>query len=377
MIKVLFFMYSIGNAGGIQEMTIKWMKKIDREKVHIDILSYNNVRPDNFIERVKELGGNVYVIESYQDKGMFFKSLQQTYSFFKEHHYDILHAHSSSKAVFVLHAAKRAGVKVRILHSHATQFVMTGKFPLLVARIFKKPAKWLTTNYMACSPEAGDFLFGEEERRRNNLFVAHNGIDTTEFSPSDEIRRTKRTELFGDGDYFVVGHVGRFMPQKNHTFLMDIFKAVSELNPSVRFVCVGGGELEEQIHQKAEDLGLSDKIVFTGVRNDVKDLMQAFDLMVMPSLFEGLPVAGVEAQAVGTPVLFADTITKDAPILPMSDFMSLDDSPMEWAKKIVSYMKLSRIDNPHKYIREKGYDIVMETKRLEDFYFSLVNSTKR
>lgn len=372
MIKVLFFMDGIGNAGGIQEMALKWMKNMNRENVHIDILSYNHVKPDNFAERTNELGGNVYLIESYQDKGMFFKSLQQTYSFFKEHHYDILHAHSSSKAVFVLHAAKRAGVKVRILHSHATKFVVTGKLALLVARILKKPAKWLATNYMACSPEAGDFLFGEEERRRNNLFVAHNGIDTTEFSPSDEIRRAKRKELFGCEDCFAVGNVGRFRPQKNHTFLMDIFKAVSELNPSVRFVCVGGGELEEQIHQKAENLGLSDKIVFTGVRNDVKDFMQAFDLMVMPSLFEGLPVAGVEAQAVGTPVLFADIITKDAPILPMSDFMSLDDSPTEWAKKIVSYIKLPRIDDPHKYIREKGYDITTETQRLADYYLSLL-----
>lgn len=377
MLKVLFFMDGIGNAGGIQEMAIKWMKNIDREKVHIDILSYNHVKPDNFIERVKELGCSVYLIESYQDKGLFFKSLHQTYCFFKEHHYDILHAHSSSKAVFVLHAAKRAGVKVRILHSHATRFVVTGKFALLIARILKKPAKWLSTNYMACSPEAGDFLFGKKERIRNNLFVAHNGIDTTEFSPSDEVRRTKRMELFGDGEYFVIGNVGRFRPQKNHTFLMDIFKAVSDQNSSVRFVCVGNGELEEQIHHKANELGLSDKIIFTGVRKDVKDLMQAFDLVVMPSLFEGLPVTGVEAQAVGTPVLFADTITKDAPILPTSDFMNLNDSPMEWAKKIFSYMKLPRIDDPHKYIREKGYDIVLETKRLENFYFSLINSTKR
>ena len=167
MIKVLYFMDGLGNAGGIQEMALKWMKNIDHSKVQIDILSYNHVKPDNYSERVNRLGGKVYVIESFQDKGMFWKSLKQTKDFFKVHSdYDILHAHSSSKAFFVLLAAKVAGVKVRILHSHATQFVITGKFPLFVAHILKWPAKWIATNYIACSPEAGDFLFGKEERKK-------------------------------------------------------------------------------------------------------------------------------------------------------------------------------------------------------------------
>lgn len=367
-------MDGIGNAGGIQEMSIKWMKNIDREHFQIDILSYNHVKKDNFTERCKELGCNVYLIESFQDKGKFFKSLSQTFRFFKEHKgYSILHAHSSSKALFVLLAAKLAGIKVRILHSHATQFVVTGKLPLLMAKLLKKPAKMLATHYMACSPEAGDFLFGKEERIKGRLFIAHNGIDTKEFMPTEEVRMLKRKELFNEGNPFVIGNVGRFRPQKNHSFLMEIFKAVSDLDPSIRFVCVGCGELETATKQKAEKLGIIDKVIFTGVRTDVKELMQAFDLVVMPSLFEGLPVTGVEAQAVGTPVLFADTITVDAPILPNSGFMSLNDSPESWAKRILTYKGQDRIMNPHYYIIDKNYDIAIETKRLSDYYLSISN----
>lgn len=373
MIKVLYFMDGIGNAGGIQEMAIKWMKNVDRTKIHIDILSYNHVKQDNFVDRVRELGGNVYLIEAFQDKGMFFKSLKQTYSFFRNHPgYDIIHAHSSSKAFFILHAAKLAGIKVRILHSHATRFVMTGKFPLLCANLLKLPSKWITTDYMACSPEAGDFLFGRDEREKGRLFVAHNGIDTGEFIQSEEVRINMRKELIGDNDYFLIGNVGRFRPQKNHVFLLNIFKAVLSLEHNARLVCVGGGELEDFIHQKAKELDIYDKIIFTGIRNDVMNLMQAFDLLVMPSLFEGLPVTGVEAQAVGTPGLFADTITVDAPILPSSGFMSLDDSPIAWAEKILTYKNKPREKSPHKWIKEKGYDIVLETKRLQEFYINKV-----
>ena len=374
MIKVLYFMDGLGNAGGIQEMALKWMKYIDHSMIQIDILSYNHIKPDNYTERVNKLGGKVYVIESFQDKGMFWKSLKQTKEFFKEHpDYDILHAHSSSKAFFVLLAAKLSGVKVRVLHSHATQFVMTGKFPLFVANFLKGPAKWVATNYMACSPEAGDFLFGKEERMKGNLFIAHNAIDTNAFKASDDARKNIRKEFGFNDNTFVVGNVGRFRPQKNHRFLIKIFKAVIDLDPTARMVCVGGGELEEDIHLQAKELGIYDKIIFTGIRSDVKDVMQAFDLLVMPSLFEGLPVTGVEAQAVGTPALFADSITVDAPILPSSGFFPLKASPEEWAKKVLSYKGREREDKPERWIKEKRYDIVHESKRLEQFYIDLVN----
>jgi glycosyltransferase involved in cell wall biosynthesis len=371
-IRVLFFMDGIGNGGGIQEMAIKWMKNIDRQKFQIDILSYNTGKQDDYADRVRLLGGEVFLIDTYMRRGKLFASLKQTNDFFKTHKYDILHAHSSSKAIFIMWYAKKYGIKTRILHSHATQFVVQGKVPLFFAKILKGPTLALTTDFYACSPEAGEFLFGKKAVTDGKVTIAHNGIDVSKFVRDDAKRTQMRTELGLNGK-FVIGNVGRFRPQKNHTYLMDIFKAVTRLDDDVVLVCVGTGELEESIKKKAKQLGIDNKIRFLGYRNDVNDIMQAFDLLVMPSLFEGLPVAGVEAQAIGIPALFATTITKDAAILPESGYLKLHDIPEKWAEKILSYKSLNRTYSAHEYIVLHGYDIRIETNKLADFYKSKVN----
>jgi glycosyltransferase involved in cell wall biosynthesis len=366
-IKILFFMDGIGNAGGIQEMAIKWMENINRKKFQIDILSYNTGKHDNYAERVQALGGKVFLIDTYMRKGKLFASLKQTEDFFKTHKYDILHAHSSSKAVFIMYYAKKYGIKTRILHSHCTQFVIQEKVLQLFANILKIPTLALTTDYYACSPEAGEFLFGKKAVEDGKVTIAHNGIETSCFVRDDAIRNRIRTEL-GLSDKFVIGNVGRFRPQKNHTYLMDIFKAITLKDENAVLVCVGNGELEESIKEKAKQLKIDSKIRFLGFRNDVNDVMQCFDVLVMPSLFEGLPVTGVEAQAVGIPALFATTITKDAAILPESGYLSLNDSPEMWADRILSYKSVNRSNTAHEYIISHGYDIKIETNKLADFY---------
>lgn len=366
-IKILFYMDGIGNAGGIQEMAIKWMENIDRSKYQIDILSYNTGKNDNYADRVKGLGGNVYIIETYMRIGRALKSFKQTREFFETHRYDILHAHSSSKALFVMWYAKKAGIKTRILHSHCTKFIVTKKIPLLIANMLKGPSISLATNYYACSPEAGSFLFGEKALKDGRITIAHNGINTELFKPDLNARARIRKEL-GIEDKFVIGNVGRFRPQKNHAYLMDIFRATCDKDVDAVLVCVGNGELEDSIKQKAKELGIIDRIKFLGFRNDVNDIMQAFDILLMPSLFEGLPVTGVEAQAIGVPALFATTITKDAAILPASGYLALEDSPEKWAEKVLTYENISHDQNPYKWIVERGYDIKTETDKLAEFY---------
>lgn len=235
----------------------------------------------------------------------------------------------------------------------------------MAAYILKPLANIMATHYFACSPEAGNFLFGKHKK----VFIAHNGVDTDVFSPNTSVRIQMRKELIGEDNCFLIGNVGRFRPQKNHKFLMEIFKEVCSLDNKSKLVCVGGGELENIIKEKARLLGILDRVLFLGVRKDVNNLMQAFDLLVMPSLFEGLPVTGVEAQAVGTPCLFASTITKDAAILPNTSYLKLEDSPKIWAEKILSYKNQNRIDNATEYVRQKGYDILLDTQKLQNFYF--------
>lgn len=366
-IQVLFFMDGIGNAGGIQEMAIKWMENIDNSKFQIDILSYNTGKKDNYIERVKAFGGNVYIIETYMKKGKALKSFKQTKEFFENHHYDILHAHSSSKAFFVMWYARKAGIRTRILHSHCTKFVVTKTVPRLIANMLKGPTKLLTTAYFACSPEAGSFLFGKKALEQKKIRIVHNGINTSIFKPDNNIRDKVRKEL-GIEDKFVIGNVGRFRPQKNHVYLMEIFKVIYENDKDTVLICVGDGELEDSIKKKAKDLGIQDRILFLGFRKDVSDIMQAFDVLVMPSLFEGLPVTGIEAQAIGIPVMLATTISTEAAILPSSSYVSLEDNPTVWSEKILSYKGKNHESNPHKWIRERGYDIKVETQKLAAFY---------
>lgn len=367
-IKVLFFMDGIGNAGGIQEMAIKWMENIDRNKIQIDILSYNTGKQDNYADRVRKLGGEVYIIDTYIHKDTFFKSLKQTDDFFASHKdYDILHAHSSSKALFIMWYAKKYGIKTRILHSHCTQFVVKKKYQLIIANLLKKPTLLFTTDYYACSKEAGDFLFGRSNSQNGNVTIAHNAINVNLFKPNEEKRISIRKKLGLEGTY-VIGNVGRFRPQKNHEYLIDIFASIYKKDEDCVLICVGNGELEEYIKQKAEKLGIIDRIKFLGFRDDINDIMQSFDLLLMPSLFEGLPVTGVEAQAIGVNALFSDTITRDAAILPSSTYLSLNDSPDVWAEKVISMKYNRRVKNTMPYIDEQGYNIEIETKKLENFY---------
>lgn len=370
-IKVLFFMDGIGNAGGIQEMAIKWMENIDLSRYQIDILSYNTGKVDNYPERVKALGGKVYIIETYTRRGKALKSFEQTRKFFENHQYDIIHAHSSSKAFFVMWYAKKAGIQTRILHSHCTRFVVTKPIQRLIANLLKKPTKMLTTDYFACSPEAGAFLFGKRALEQGKIRIVHNGIDTTVFKPNENIRNRMREELNIENKY-VIGNVGRFRPQKNHMFLMEIFKAIHEKDKEAVLVCVGDGELEDAVKKKAKEFGIQDSVMFLGFRKDVNDIMQTLDVLVMPSLFEGLPVTGVEAQAIGVPAVFATTITIDAAILPSSSYVALEEGPEIWANKILSYKGKNRETNPNKWILERGYDIKVETQKLEEFYMQSV-----
>lgn len=369
-IKILYFMDGIGNAGGIQEMVIKWMENIDRERFQIDILSYDTGKKDNYADRIKALGGKIYIIPTYIRRGNLSKSLKATKEFFEQNSdYDIVHAHASSKALFIMYFAKKVGIKNRILHSHCTQFIMKNKVALLIANLFKVPTNMLTTDYFACSPEAGAFLFGDKSIKNGNVYIAHNGINTEKFHYSDDIRNKVRENL-NIQDKLVIGNVGRFRPQKNHSYLIEIFEAVHKKNQNAILLLVGTGELEPEVREKVKKLGLEEYVHFLGFRSDISHLMQAMDILVMPSLFEGLPVTGVEAQAVGLPCIFADTITKDALILPTGGFLSLNDDPEKWANKIIEAIKCntnSRCD-ALKYIQNHGFDIALETKKLEEYY---------
>ena len=222
---------------------------------------------------------------------------------------------------------------------------------------------------MACSNTSAVWMFG---KKAFSTKVLNNSIDTRRFTYDESIRKLYRKK-FDIEDKFVIGHVGRFDKDKNQKYLVEIFNQVYKKRDNSCLILVGDGILKSEIEFKVNELGLKSAVIFTGVRSDIPDLLQSFDCFVFPSIFEGLPVTVIEAQASGLKCILSDTITTEVRITELVEFMSLKRSPEDWADKILEYSNgYKRIDTSSQ-IRNEGYDVIENARWLEDFYLS-VNS---
>ena len=280
--------------GGVESVIMNYYKNIDKSKFQFDFVCDNDSTNIPYDE-IEKLGGRVILVPPYQKVFKYHKELKRI---FKENKYKIVHSHINTLSVFPLFAAKCAGVKVRIAHSHSTTNKKEWKKNLL--KIALRPfSKVFATNYMCCSELAGRWLFGDKEYDKGNVYLLNNAIDLDKFKFDKKIRNKKRKELNVSDDMLVIGHIGRFVEQKNHRFLIDIFNEIYKKNNKSILLLAGQGPLVEGIKEKVDKLGLIDNVLFLGQRNDASELYQAFDVFLLPSLYEGLPVVGVEAQAAG------------------------------------------------------------------------------
>ena len=285
--------------------------------------------------------------------------------------YDVVHIHNSN--VFcILEAilAKAAGVKKVIVHSHNTAM---GGFGIrrLVKMVFQVLGKsfWplVADEYCACSTEAGVWMFGKGAVEKGKVHILKNGIVGNKYYFNDEIRKEYRSKL-GWVDKYIIGHVGRFSTQKNHTFLLDIFNEILKLEPNARLLLFGEGELKKQAVEKVLNLGLSDKVNFYGTSKEINKWLQVMDLFLFPSLYEGLPVSGIEAQAAGVPVLASDTISPEFKITDCVKWMKLNAPAKDWAQKAVAILHTKSFRMTKSEIQEQGYDIVCTAKELKLIY---------
>ena len=249
----------------------------------------------------------------------------------KKKGYEVVHIHGNSATMaFDLLAVWAGGATVRITHCHNCAHQ-----PALKQAPLGRLLNRLVTDPVACSRAAGEMLYTRPFR------VLVNGIDCERFSFSPSVREQMRAKL-GLQDCFVVGHIGRFSQQKNHTRLFRIFKTVLQQKPQARLLLCGQGENFEQSQQEAKALGIAEMVLFCGNVNRPEDYLQAMDVFVMTSLFEGLPIVGVEAQASGLPCIFADTITQEVKILPQTQFLALTQPDEAWAERIVQTKPMER-----------------------------------
>ncbi len=349
--------------GGVESVVMNYYRHIDRSKIQFDFICDSDSTNIPY-EEIEKLGGRVILVPPYQKVFKYIKELKKV---FKENNYKIVHSHINTLSVFPLYAAKKAGVKVRIVHSHSTTNKKEKKKNLM-KQVLRPLSKIYATDYFACSELAGRWLFGNKIYDEGKVFILNNAIDVENFAYNEKIRKEKRKELKIKDSTLVIGHIGRFVAQKNHTFLIDIFNEVHKKNKDSILLLVGQGPLMDEIKEKVNDLNLTKYVKFLGQRNDVNELYQAFDVFVLPSLYEGLPVVGVEAQASGLLCLLSDDMTKETKILDSTKFMSLNESANKWANKLLKeYSKFER-KNKIEEFSKNGFNIRQEVKKIENKY---------
>lgn len=348
------------NRGGAETMIMNLYRKIDRNKVQFDFVEHTTEQAV-FDDEIKQLGGRIYHCPKFTGKN-YFSYKRWWDDFFKTHgaDYKIVHGHIGSTAPIYLGVAKKYG-KYTIAHSHNINGNLSGKE--ILYRLLSQRVRNVADFFFACSKPAGQDRFGS----KTEFQVLNNAIDTQQYIFSKSVRDEVRKEL-GLTDEFVVGHIGRFSGQKNHDFLIDIFAQLKKKKENAKLLLVGGGTEAENVKNKVSNLGLKESVIFTGVRSDVNRLLQAMDIFVFPSLFEGLPVTMVEAQAAGLPCVISDKVPDECIITDgLVTVKSLSDSAEEWAEHILNRESTVRRDTGEE-IREHGFDISTTSKWLEDFY---------
>lgn len=353
---------------GITKSIISYLEKIDRSDMEIDFaLVCRNSRPD-VIDIVKEMGCGIYVLPPRKKNTVrYFLALRRL---IQKKRYDMVHAHGNSATLALeMWAAKLAGCKVRIAHSRNTR-TNYPKLDQLLRPFFHRSY----TKGFACGIEAGKWLFG------NNQFqVIPNGKDISKFAYNSKTRIEYRTKLKLT-DKVVIGHAGNFNYQKNHEFLIKIFKELICEDKNYVLYLMGDGILHPQIEKMVEEYRLGGRVVFTGSISNMADMLQAMDIMVLPSRFEGLPNVVLEWQIACLPCVISDSITKECAITDLVSYMSLEEGPIAWANKIRSLKIVNREDRKDRVLeqmRKAGFDIEENAKRLKEVYYELLPITTR
>lgn len=351
------------DCGGLETMLMNYYRHIDREQVQFDFLTHRLER-GAYDDEIEQLGGRIYRLPRLVPWSSSYKKALN--SFFAEHtKYKIVHVHQDCLSSVILKAAQQHGIPVRIAHSHSSNQDKNIKYPIKLW-YRHKIAKY-ATKLFACGESAGDWMFCGAK-----YSVINNAIDAKEYSYDISKHIAVRNQL-GIQNELIIGHVGRFSAPKNHSFLLEIFAEVLKKEPNSVLLLVGGGNDMSKIQAKAQELGIADRVRFLGVRSDVADLMQAMDVFAFPSLYEGLPVTMVEAQAAGLPCVISDKIPTECIITDgLVDIVPLSVGADKWASKLLEKRNTLRTDRKDE-IAAHGFDIVKEAVTLEKFYLEAAN----
>lgn len=352
--------------GGLTGYICQNYRYIDKNKIQFDFITYDNAL--DFQEEFEGMGAKFYRLPRASHIIDYYFAMRKIQ---KKMHYEIVHYNMSYANIIPLVIAKLVGIKIIIIHSHSTQIdsknIFVRKLKECFHSVFKNIIPLVANDFLACSTEAAKWMFPKSIVNKRQYCICHNAINTEKFAFNENKRKSKRSELMIKDNTLVIGHVGRFSYQKNHEFLLKVFYELQTYQHNSLLMLVGSGENEDAIKKLAESMNLGN-VLFLGQRDDVPELMQAMDVFLLPSRFEGLSLVGIEAQCCGLPCIFSDVITREIGITPLAKFISLDMA-CNWKQEIINISKREheRKDLENE-ISNAGYCIECEIKNMEVLY---------
>ncbi|MEH7106951.1 glycosyltransferase family 1 protein [Bacillus sp. JJ1764] len=356
--------------GGAETLIMNIYRNINRDKIQFDFITHSLVKGD-FDDEIQQLGGHIYHIRSLGQLGPI-QYIKELLRVMKMYPFAAVHAHTDYQSGFPALAAKLSGIPKRICHSHSTNWQRgASNKEKITLKLLQSCIRFSATHYCCCSEEAGSFLFGRELINRGKVKILNNGIDPSEFVRSINDRQQIIKELNLSKDAKIIGHVGRFSESKNHIFLLQVLKKLTEQDSSYVALLIGDGPLRKEVEEEAGRMGLLKNIRFLGVRADISRFMNAFDLFLFPSKFEGFGIVTIEAQCSGTPCIISDTVPKSTDMgLDLTTYISLEESLDHWCFKIKEALMSTKPDSDLivQQIDKRGYSIKENVKEWNDLY---------
>lgn len=360
--KRLLCIISAMNTGGAETFLMKMYRALNHDKYQMDFCV--NIDDNFYAEEIASLGGKIYKVPVKSIHP--FLWYRETKRIISENQYEYaLRVSEHSLAALDLWVAKKAGAtRVVMRSSNASS---ENKTSVILHRLFMPLARIIPTVKIAPSLLAAEYTFGKGCVERGEAHILQNGFAVKEYKYSEELRKEYR-KLFGVANCYVLGHIGRFSDQKNHFFLLKVFSEVVKSQPDARLLLIGDGPLMQEVEEKAKQDGIDDKIIFAGVRSDVPQMLNAFDVFVFPSKYEGMPNTVLEAQANGLHCVISDRITREANVTGNIDYLPISDTQL-WSEKIVKYINTERDKQAIERLCDKGYDIEDCVSKFCDFVF--------
>lgn len=353
--------------GGVELAAINFSSHLDPKKYEVTyyLLNPSEGRDDELAAEITKSGAKIVS----RSGGGYFSALKEATALMKNGGFDAVHSHVMFFNGIIMLSAKSAGIRKRVSHSHAAKW---NHPETVIFKIYKSVMRAFinicSTDLLACSTPAGEYLYGKRAFHRRGI-ILENGVDCAAYEFCESKREKKREELGIKNGELLVGHIGTIYRIKNQTFLLDIFAKMLETQPNARLMLAGERIDGEKIEKKARALGIEDRLIMPGQRTDIPELLQAFDIMIFPSLNEGLPVSLIEAQAAALPCLISSSITKEVKYNENLDFMPLSAPAEKWAQRAFKLMRQEResVDTSH---LKAAYDINTVAKKLEKIYES-------